>query len=745
MPFAVLPGHMRSLTASPGDRFMIQKLEAKGQLLVQDSAGVFAGQTDGLGVVPVPPNFQDALEEDERSSVAVLFETDSPADRLHNFTAVRDGIARFLFPVDENALSLGGGGEFSITVERARNTAEHALPAPLASIRREFRVPTGTARAYHVAKGETVQIIDVEGRQCSDFLAFRSAALREGRERFIDSTVTRAITAGAYPAPGLFDKFYDQDQHPLLRLVQDTVGRHDTFALACTARGYEERGFPGHANCSDNISAAMVPHGVAARKAWPAINFFFNTWIAHPDNRIRSDEAWSRAGDYVALEALCDLVCVSTACPDDVDPINGWNPTDIHVRIYAAAQEIPRAIAHRPDVGSEASLSEETAFHPRTVALTQRFTASRDLWIPQNFASTGTLSEYWACRDAVTVQDMSSLRKFDIMGPDAEALLQHALTRNVAKLAQFRGTYALLCDETGAVIDDGTLFRIAPQVFRWCCGSEESGRHLKRLAQTAGLRAWITSLHGSMPNLAVQGPLSRQLMRRIVFTQPQAPDIENLKWFGCTIARVRNRDGAPFMLTRTGFTGELGYEIFCTEANALEIWDAIADAGQDLGLQPMGLEALEILRIEAGLMSAGAEFGAEINALESGLGFAVDFAKGDFVGRDALLRAKENPQRLLAGLLLAGDEHPVHGDGVFVGERRIGTVTSGTRSPSLERGIGMARLALEYTALETKVQIGKLDGRMKRLDASVCAIPFVDPERRRPRSNEDPARNGVDP
>ncbi|MEM6848539.1 MAG: DUF1989 domain-containing protein, partial [Pseudomonadota bacterium] len=217
------------------------------------------------------------------------------------------------------------------------------LPPIMGNVRDEFTIPRGTAMAYQLAAGESVQIIDVEGQQCSDFTAFRTAGLQVGREEMIDGTVTRSMARGAYPLPGLFDKYYDSAMRPMLRVAQDTVGRHDTFALACTARGYEERGFPGHLNCSDNISNALGPFGVAQRPAWPAINLFFNSWIDAADNRLQSDEAWSRAGDYVIMTALDDVTCVSTACPDDIDPINGWNPTDVHVRIYREKSPIRRA------------------------------------------------------------------------------------------------------------------------------------------------------------------------------------------------------------------------------------------------------------------------------------------------------------------------------------------------------------------------------------------------------------------
>ncbi|MEM7376380.1 MAG: DUF1989 domain-containing protein [Pseudomonadota bacterium] len=635
---------------------------------------------------------------------------------------------------DHTRLYSGGmGGAFAYELVRA-SRSKLVLPQPLGDVREEFTVPAGTARAYLLEAGETVQVIDVAGQQCSDFMAMNARALHDGLERHIDSTATRSMVRGAYPIPGLFNKFYDQDLRPLLRLQQDTVGRHDTFALACTARGYEERGFFGHLNCSDNISHVFAPHGIGARRAWPAINFFFNSWIDHRDNLIQSDEAWSRAGDYVALEALTDLVAVSTACPDDVDPINGWNPTDVHVRIYKKNTPIRHAVAYRSEPESEAILTEHSAFHPRTSALTRQFVVARDQWLPQHFESTRAVEEYQACRNAVTVQDMSSLRKFDVLGPDAEALLQTALTRDMRKLSVYRGVYALMCDDTGSVIDDGTLFRLAPDAFRWCCGSDDSGLQLKQLAESSGLNVWVKALYSSMPNLAVQGPKSRELMRRIAFTQPTATSVDNLKWFGSTVARLFNRDGEPFQLTRTGFTGELGYEIFCHTDSALAIWDALIDAGADLGITPMGLDALDTIRIEAGLMAAGAEFGPDVDVFESGLGFAVDLAKPDFIGRVALERNQSAPRRVLRGLRFEGHEAPAHGDPVMIGRRQVGVITSATVSPMLDCAIAMARIAVEHAELGAAVEVGKLDGHSKRLRATCCSVPFVDPTRSRARA-----------
>jgi aminomethyltransferase len=624
-------------------------------------------------------------------------------------------------------------GTIDLAVKPASQGAIPVLPPALGEIRDEFTVQRGSAQAYELRPGEIVQIIDVEGQQCSDFLAMRQDLLEAGIERTIDSTATRTMVRSAYPAPGLFDKFYDRELRPMMRVLQDTCGRHDTFGMACTARGYEDRGFPGHLNCSDNISRALEPFGVGSRPAWPAINFFWNTWADEQSHHILTEESYSRPGDYVALQALDHLVCATTACPDDLDPINGWNPTDVHVRIYRPDAPIRRAVAHREKEDAPMSMSQESAFHPATSKLTTHFATARDVWAPVSFPSVGTVGEYWACRNQVTLQDMSSLRKYDIIGPDAERLLQQVMTRDVARLAVWRGTYALICDEAGTVVDDGTLFRIGHDLFRWCCGSEESARVFEAAAEDAGLQVRIHALDGALPNLALQGPRSRDLLRKIVFTQPSHPALDHLKWFGVTVARLNNRDGIPFMLARSGYTGELGYELFCAASDGPALWDAVMAAGDEFGIAPMGSAALETIRIEAGL-AARAEFAPGVDAFEAGLGFAVSLGKTQFTGKAALERNARDPRRALKGLKFQCNDVPAHGAHVYSGERPVGVITSAARSPMFECTIAMARLAVEYAGDGTELEVGQMDGRMKRLPATVCSIPFFDPKRERARA-----------
>ncbi len=664
-----------------------------------------------------------------------LMSAEIELDDLVALKAKAAGTVWAVRPVEaERLVAAASYGLIEVSHKPATSGSDMPLPTPLGDIREEFTVRRGTAQAYEVRAGEVVQIIDIEGQQCSDFVAIRHSPLDAGVEIGIDGTATRTMVRGAYPGPGLLDKFFDRELRPVMRLVQDTCGQHDTFGMACTARGYEERGFPGHLNCSDNISTALAPYGVAYRPAWPAINFFWSTWVDQNSHRLMTEESRSRPGDYVALKALDDLVCVSTACPDDLDPINGWNPTDVHVRIYDPDAPVRRAIAYREREDAPMSLTGESAFHSATSRLTSQFAPARDLWMPVTFPSIGTIGEYWACREKVTLQDMSSLRKYDIVGPDAERLLQRALTRDIARIAVWRGTYSLICDEVGSVIDDGTLFRLGPDLFRWCCGSEESARVFERIADAEGYQVRIHGMGDALPNLALQGPRSRDVLRKIAFTQPTVPSLDELNWFGVTVARLEDRDGLPYMLSRSGYTGELGYELFCSVSDAPGLWDAVMAAGEEFGIVPMGSAALEILRVEAGFVAPGAEFAPGVDAHEAGLGFAVNLGKSPFIGKAALERNARDPRRALRGLMFEGTEAPVHGAAVYSGERPVGVVTSAVSSPMFERAIAMARIAVEVADTGTRLEVGQLDGRMKRLPVAVCDIPFHDPNRERVRA-----------
>jgi aminomethyltransferase len=623
-----------------------------------------------------------------------------------------------------------------VFVRRAvlRMPAGARLPEPLAEPRLDFHIGIASALEYEVRAGEYVQIIDVAGRQCSDFLAFERRALDRGEAAGLDATTTRTLMGAAYPGPGLHAKFFDRHMRPLVEVVHDTVGRHDTFNLACTARYYEDMGYFGHPNCSTNFNAALAPFGIEPERGWPAINFFYNTHV-DARNVIYFDEPWSRPGDYVLLRAVTDLVCASSACPDDIDPANGWNLSEIHVRVYPEGNVFKRAVALRMTPDAPARLTRETGFHPRTSALTRNFTEYRGYWLPTSFTNHGAIAEYWACRERAVVMDLSPLRKFEVLGPDAEALLQHTLTRDIRRLAEGQVVYAAMCYEHGGMLDDGTLFRLACDNFRWIGGEDYGGIWLKEQAQKLGLKVWVKTATDQIHNIAVQGPQSREILRSIVWTPPARPALEELAWFRFTVGRIGGYEGIPIMVSRTGYTGELGYEVWCHPEDAPAVWDAVMAAGEPYGILPFGLEALDMVRIEAGLIFAGYEFDDQTDPFEAGIGFAVALTnEEDFIGREALLGRKAHPQRRLVGLELAGNEVAAAGDCVHVGRAQIGSITSATRSPVLRKNIALARLAVEHAAPGTEVEIGKLDGHQKRLSARVVAFPFYDPDKTRVRA-----------
>jgi glycine cleavage system aminomethyltransferase T len=529
----------------------------------------------------------------------------------------------------------------------------HNAPDPLADPIHDINIQPGQAKSYEVKKGQFIQIQDIQGRECSDFQAFSLRALDKGIKRDIDPTTTRTLMGSLYPQPGIFGKYWSVDQEPLVEIVQDTCGRHDTFGLACTARYYEDLGYPGHISCSDNMNADLAQYGIRPRGGWPAINFFFNTML-DDTNAIGMDDPWSRPGDYVLLRALTDLICVSTAC-----------------------------------------------------------------------------------REKAAVMDLSPLRKYEVTGPDAEELMQACVTRNMKKLSVGQVVYTAMCYEHGGMIDDGTVFRLGDTNFRWIGGNDTSGLWLRQQAEARNLHAWVRNSTDQLHNIAVQGPLSRDILKQVIWTPPTQSTIDDLGWFRFTLCRVGDFDGIPLVVSRTGYSGELGYEVFCHPKHAEAVFDAVWEVGEPMGLTPLGFEALDMPRIEAGLIFADAEFCDRTDPFEAGIGFAVPLKTqdDDFIGRAAIEERKAHPQRKLVGLQIESGIVPAGGDCVRLGKAQIGEITSAMRSPILGKTIALARLDMPHTDPGTAVEVGQLDGQQKRLRATIVPHPHFDPTKERVKGN----------
>lgn len=667
-----------------------------------------------------------------------LFGSDSRAGAEESFTAARDGVVIVAAPgggMVPGAQDTATPLTLHLTRAKPRSAARFELPDPLADPILDLRVKSATAVAYRVKAGDYLQIIDVDGRQCTDFQCFSARKLDRGIEHALDVTATRSAMGHAYPMPGLHSKYFDQDFLPLIEVIQDTCGRHDTFGLACTAKYYDDIGYPGHANCSENFNGALGEYGVGPRGGWMAANFYFNTGV-DGHGVMYADEPWSRPGDYVLVRALTDLVCVSSACPDDTTAANGWNPTDIHVRSYSGAETFKRAIAIRPTKDSEPTMTKETGFHERLSKITRNFVEYRGYWLANAYAANGPIDEYWACRQKCIVMDLSALRKWEITGPDAEALVQYTLTRDVKKLAVGQIVYSAMCYPHGGMIDDGTVFRLGQDNFRWVGGDDYSGVWLREQAEKLGLKVLVRSSTDQLHNLAVQGPESRELLKKVIWTPAHQPTMDELGWFRFTVGRIGAADGVPVVVSRTGYTGELGYEVWCHPKHAGEVFDAIWAAGKDHGLTPMGLQALDMVRIEAGLIFAGYDFSDQTDPFEAGIGFTVPLKTkaDDFIGREALIRRKEHPSRKMVGLVIDANVQVGHGDCIHVGRAQVGEVTSSMRSPILGQNIALARVDVAHAEVGTEVEVGKLDTHQKRLPARIVTLSHYDPKKTRPQS-----------
>ncbi|MEM8502930.1 MAG: DUF1989 domain-containing protein [Cyanobacteria bacterium P01_D01_bin.1] len=603
------------------------------------------------------------------------------------------------------------------------------VPTAPGKVVAEYRIAAGSAIAYTVTQGQYIQIIDVEGSQCSDFLAFAG----EGYSQTLDSTVTRTLNGVANAQAGLHGKYFSGDMEPLVEVIQQTCDRHDSFLLACTPRYYEDAGYPGHPSCTANFNRILADYGIPAKPGWPAINFFFNTQI-DCDGGVVSAESWSRPGDFVLLKAHQDLLCASSACPDDIDPANGWHPTPIHIRIYEANQPFERATGRRV-ADLPLRMTQESAFTLNIRQLTDDLIEYNSFWVPNSFAHQGDQAEYWALRQRAALMDLSALRKFEVVGADAFALLQYAFSRNLEKVSAGRSAYGCLLSPHGGIIDDGIVFCFSETHYRYVGNCDSDGDWLRQVAQQQGWVVDVSDVSDHIHNLALQGPESYNILRPLLNSPT---DLDKLGYFRFRAVEIKD---IPVLLSRTGYTGELGYELFVHPRHGSALWDALIAAGQPKGLLPLGMQALDRARIEAGLLAMGYEFDDLISPFQAGIGWTVAMKK-DLVGKAALESIRQHPPKVAVGLVLEGNEVAAHGQNVYAkGERwRVGHITSATFSPILGRSIAMAQLVPEFAQIGTLVEVDLIGGFKRRVQAKVGPLAAFDPTKSRARTDVQPEK-----
>lgn len=376
----------------------------------------------------------------------------------------------------------------------------------------------------------------------------------------------------------------------------------------------------------------------------------------------------------------------------------------------------------------------QTAFKSRIASMAATF----DEYAGYEFAyryGDDILAEYWACRRRAAVIDLTPLRKVEVSGRGAEALLQAVVTRDLSRLSDGHIVYTALCDDEGNVIDDGTVFRFGPDRFRWVGYTDEDEDWFRTHADRLGLEVSLENSTDRIHNIAVQGPRSRDLVTGLIEPAHGRPQVTDLAWFRFTEGNLGGADGPAVLLSRTGYSGELGYELWCHPDDGPTVWDAVFEAGKPLGVGPLGLDALDPLRIEAGLIFKGYEYEGEEDPFEAGIGFVVSNTKSDdFVGKAALARRRKDPSQVFVGLEVDDADPLVHGDHVVTGDGVVGVVTSGALSPVLERNLAFARVGVAHGGLGARLEVERAGAGPGRVPATVVRVPFYDPDKTRPRS-----------
>jgi aminomethyltransferase len=398
------------------------------------------------------------------------------------------------------------------------------------------------------------------------------------------------------------------------------------------------------------------------------------------------------------------------------------------------------------------AMSIGSPFHPRTAALNRKLQWREwsGYWASSAYADAHDI-EYNAIREAAALIDVSPLYKYRLAGPDATRLVDRVITRDTTKLRVGQVYYTPWCDEHGKVIDDGTVHRLGENEYRWTAADPQ----LRWLTLNArGLDVQIEDVTEAVAAVALQGPLARAVLEAATHE-----DFADLRYF---LRRPATLAGFDIDVSRTGYTGDLGYELWIPADRALDAWDALIQAGKPHGIRPAGMLALDVVRLEAGLVLFEVDYTSARHALnpeqnyspyELAMGRLVDLRKADFVGRLALQReqARGGPRRRLVGVTLdwdaidalyrlqdlppaisaSVDRSPVPVFGEH-GDTQIGKLTSHGWSPILKGAIGLAQVPPSHAAVGTRLQAEwTVESRRGRVDARVVPLPFLDLERKR--------------
>lgn len=325
---------------------------------------------------------------------------------------------------------------------------------------------------------------------------------------------------------------------------------------------------------------------------------------------------------------------------------------------------------------------------------------------------SGINQEHNAVRSKAGIFDVSHMGEFIISGSDAERFLQKITVNDVSSLSKGEAQYSAMCFKNGGIVDDLLIYK-KENVFMLVVNAANLENDLEWLKSHQEGDVKIEDISDKIGLIAVQGPRSRAILQTLTDTK-----LSNIQFYHFAEGRVSGKEA---MIARTGYTGELGFEIYSSANEIGEIWDAIMDAGTDKGLEPAGLGCRDTLRMEMKFALYGNDIDETTNPIEAGLGWITKLGKADFIGKDALLEAKANVTRRLVCLEMTERAIPRNGCPILMNDEIVGTITSGTMSPSLEKGIGIGYVNVPFHKSGTEL-IVDIRGKMK--SAIVVKPPF---------------------
>jgi aminomethyltransferase len=340
---------------------------------------------------------------------------------------------------------------------------------------------------------------------------------------------------------------------------------------------------------------------------------------------------------------------------------------------------------------------------------------------------SGVVDEYQTVRSTAGLFDVSHMGRIVISGDGALSFLQRVTTNDVAKLAVLESHYSMVCNESGGIKDDIFVYRIKPAAYCLCVNASNREKILAWLKEqgahaTGAARVDIQDRSADLAQLALQGPASQDIL-----TELGVPNLGDVKSRRCLEAQLA---GAPSLITRTGYTGELGYELYVPKDRALALWTELLNVGKAAGLKPAGLGSRDLLRLEMAYLLYGNDISEDTTPLEAGADWVVSLDKGEFIGRTALKQQKDQgPARRLAAFELLEKAVPRHGFKILAGaaQKEIGEVTSGNLSPILQKGIGLGYVPPSVAAVGSSISIN-IRGRI--VPAAVVKPPFYKRVRR---------------